>query len=135
MFSLQKNINSIRAIIIFIGLFSLFSLNSCNHGVDLPANTPSICFQTQVLSIFQTNCGMSGCHSGSGRRSSLMDYNSIMKKITPNDALNSLAFQRIIASGFNKIMPPSPHPPLSSAQITTIEVWIQQGAVNDTTCK
>jgi len=139
MFRTFKNRNNEKAISFAFILFLLLIVNSCSHSIDMSGITQTICFQTQVLPIFVENCTEKGCHTGStsgGRsRSALTDYASIMKKIIPNDSKNSLAFKRITASGLNQIMPPSPHPPLSSAQIAIIEVWIQQGAINDTICK
>lgn len=108
-------------------------LGSCKHPTENLADVAPICFQSQVLPIFQSNCGMKGCHDGAKHEGfSCADYNSVMASITPYDLKNSKAYDAIISTWFNE-MPPKSHSPLTLEQRTVIAVWIQQGAKN-TTC-
>lgn len=134
----MKNLIGKIEISIFTIIIIFFSY-SCSHNVDISSVSREICFENEVLPIFQNHCAMSGCHTGSGNGGgeqlmSLNDYNSVMETITPNDLANSLSFQVITAQNWNSIMPPDPYSPLSAGQRAIIEIWILQGA-KPTTCK
>ena len=58
---------------------TLFVIFSCKKQPDI-SNIPDICFNTQVLPIFQTNCAISGCHNSNFERGiRLTDYENIIK--------------------------------------------------------
>lgn len=97
----------------------------------------SICFESQVLPLYQTYCSRnSGCHSGKGGGGDeegsdvvTTSYFNIMKGIRAKDTQRS-RYYTIITSGE---MPPRNEPSMSQDQLNTIKKWIEQGALN-TTC-
>lgn len=113
-----------------LAVFAFLAIgSSCTHPAENVESLPGLSFQNDVLPIFQTNCAMSGCHSGNNPADeySCTDYASIMKKISPNSLSKSEAYQAIIDTWFEP-MPPSPRKMLSQEQRTLIAVWILQGA-------
>jgi hypothetical protein len=115
----------------FLALLASAVLISCRHnpvGVD---TQPTVCFQTDVLPVIQSNCGKSDCHAGSGRGGSRLNLTSeagIRKGIVAYQPLSSSVYTKIIDGS----MPPSPNYPLTKDQRTALYLWILQGA--DTTC-
>jgi mono/diheme cytochrome c family protein len=124
---MKKNIQ-ILVVAILMGLMTY----SCQHSLPNANDMPEVCFTSEVLPIFQSNCAISGCHGGGSGGGDLVlsDYNSIMQAITPGDAKKSKAYQAIIAKWINA-MPPDKPLPLEARNI--IRIWIEQGAGN-TTC-
>lgn len=112
------------------GGFMLFLVSSCKHD-GIPADQfPEVCFQTEVLPIFQNSCGTTGCHSsGGGHGYNFTDYSGIMKAITAGNADKSKAYQAITSTF--QLMPPNNALPIDKR--TTIRLWIEQGA-KETTC-
>ena len=90
----------------------------------------AVCFQTDVLPLFQTYCASTGCHDATTAKEGLIlnNYANIMKGINANNASGSRYF-KVISGGS---MPPRNSPQLSAAQISTISTWISQGATNAT---
>lgn len=106
----------------------LIAVNSCKHD-EAPADQMNpVCFQEQVLPIFQNSCATSGCHSGAHGAGGYVftDYASITKAITPGNADKSAAYEAI-TSKF-QIMPPGNALPKDKR--TLIRLWIEQGAEN-----
>ncbi|HWB24645.1 MAG TPA: hypothetical protein VG738_04155 [Chitinophagaceae bacterium] len=138
----------ISALIVFVTVYS------CKHamvpiGTDttpIPVTPPptdstgnsggsgssdSVCFQSQVLPLYQTYCSRnSGCHSGNGGGDDgddvvLTTYFNIMKGISPGLPQASRYFT-IIGHG----MPPRKEPAMTQDQLNIIQKWISQGALN-----
>lgn len=108
-----------------------FWVSSCRHDLGIPAGTPEICFDREVLPIFQNNCAMSGCHNGQGEvRHNLTGYTGIREAVTPGNPDQSHLYLAIIGRGEN-LMPP--RNPLTIESRTIIRLWILQGAIH-TTC-
>ena len=108
-------------------LFFLF--NSCKHE-GIPADQfPEVCFQSEILPIFQNSCA--SCHGESRNEAGLdfSNYAGIMKAITPGDANKSKAYQAITSTF--QLMPPDNALPADKR--TLIRLWIEQGA-KETTC-
>lgn len=107
---------------------------SCQHEPELQPGIPTVCFDEQVLPVFQTACAKSGCHDGSGEMFALNDYNSIRNYVQPGKPMAS-KLHKVIAANHNSfnIMPPKPDEPLIKEQIDAITLWILQGA-NETSC-
>jgi hypothetical protein len=100
-------------------------------GID---QLDTVCFQSQVLPILQTSCGMAGCHGSGGEHSEGFNpstYQGIMDIVTPGSAAKSKLYQIITQVNGDNMMPQNQ--PLTKEQRTLILVWIQQGAKN-TTC-
>jgi len=125
---MRKFLNLFNLCLIFLGM-SLIPMTSCKHDPPGLGELPSVCFDTQILPIFETNCAMSGCHNGS-RKGSFNTYAGIMKDITAGNPRSSQAYSRITSTW--SPMPPK-GPPLSEEQRSLIYVWILQGA-NNTVC-
>ena len=88
----------------------------------------TVCFQNDVLPLYVSYCASAGCHNATTRADGIQttDYTTIMRGIKARDAANS-KYYKIITKGE---MPPRGYPALSSAQISTIKKWIDQGALN-----
>lgn len=95
-----------------------------------------VCFQSEVLPLFQSNCAKSGCHDAISRQKGyvLDTYANIIKDgIVPGRATNSDIYKVLFETG-NKKMPPSPNADLTSAQKAIIGKWINEGAKNTINC-
>lgn len=117
------------SLIILITIFSW--ITSCTHVANI-ANIPEVCFTSDILPIFTSNCAISGCHDGGGREShfALNSYSGIIKDIVPGNPAGSRIYQTII-SKWGNLMPPNK--PLTMDNRTKIRVWIEQGA-KETVC-
>lgn len=129
-----------------ISIFMLIALIiACKHTILEPGSignsgggtsgggstsTDSICFQTEILPMYQSYCASAGCHNSTSRADGivLVDYTTIMQGIIPGNPTNSKYFKIIT----NNKMPPVGSPQLSSTQIALIQKWITLGALNNT---
>ncbi|MEQ9375754.1 MAG: c-type cytochrome domain-containing protein [Imperialibacter sp.] len=123
-----------RMIAVVIGLFGgLVVINSCSHEPDDLSSLREICFDTEILPIFTSNCALSGCHNSNGGKEGYI-FNSFdkitSKGIQPGDARHSRVYTVLYALGENQ-MPPSGV--LPEEQRTLIRLWIDQGA-KETSC-
>jgi hypothetical protein len=126
-----KRLSYLFVLVAFMITPLIFLVNSCKHE-GIPADQmPQVCFQTEVLPIFQNSCGTTGCHDSKSAENgyTYIDYASIMKSITPGDADKSKAYQAITSTF--QLMPPDNALPASKR--TIIRLWIEQGA-KETTC-
>lgn len=122
----------LRWILSFIIVSGLWITVSCEHeGIPADQMEP-ICFNQQVLPVFQNSCATSGCHDAQTAENGYVftDYSSIMKAISPGNASKSKAYKAITSSV--ELMPP--HNPLPLEKRTLIRIWIEQGA-NETDCQ
>ncbi len=111
-------------------IFLVLVVHACKHDLPL-VGMDTVCFDSQVLPIFTSNCAKSGCHSsGGGERLQLTDYDLLRKEVTPFHSSQSRLYQAITAIWGN---PMPPDHALSEEQRTIIRVWIDQGALH-TTC-
>jgi mono/diheme cytochrome c family protein len=127
----MKN-NRIFLLLGMILLITVFSwISSCTHNADI-SNIMEICFERDVLPVFQNNCAFSGCHNGTGESDlNLTSYVPISHAVEPGKPYSSKVYKAIIAkSGENK-MPPNQS--LSLDNRIMIRLWIEQGA-GLTTC-
>jgi cytochrome c551/c552 len=130
--------------IAFISFGLILIIYSCKHDMvaigtnpnPVPINgggdttigsSDTVCFSTQVLPLFQSYCGSSGCHNSSSARSGVIttDYFDIMKGIRANSP-NGSRYYTVIGGG----MPPRSSSQMSSTQKAIIANWINQGALN-----
>lgn len=118
------------------------SIYACKHEPDVIVPQPpssgggsEVCFEADVLPLFQTNCAKSGCHDAAAGNDYVLDsYNNIIKRgIVPGNATNSKIYKVLFETGNDK-MPPPPNPDLSSAQKAIIGKWINEGAKNTVSC-
>jgi Planctomycete cytochrome C/Cytochrome C oxidase, cbb3-type, subunit III len=119
---------------------TLVAIYSCKHEipslVETDKQAPTVCFESDVLPLFQSFCAKSGCHSSASHKGDykLNTYaNIVMKGIVPGDANNSTIYKSILGYGAEK-MPQYGNPDLTAGQVTLIRQWINQGAKNTTGC-
>ena len=115
----------LQGTMLFIYLF-FFSLSCTHETLVVPGPAANeICFQHDVLPLFQTYCSRTqgGCHDAGNPRVSLVDYAGIIRGIKPFDAKGSWFYNDI-----GKGMPPYGEPQLSESQLKIIEQWINEGA-------
>jgi hypothetical protein len=100
-----------------------------------------VCFEEEILPLFQSNCAKSGCHDAASHKEGyvLDSYDHIMRNgIDPGNANGSKLYQVLSnqkgGEEDDEIMPPPPNQPLSQAQIDLIGQWINEGAQNTTNC-
>lgn len=121
---------------VLLFLFMLIILvvcSLCKHDSTGMDNLPEVCFENQVLPIFQANCAMSGCHGASSAEGyDFRTYNGIMQAVSPGNPEKSDVY-KAITNKWGTIMPPKGNNQLTKDQRTIIYVWIKQGA-NKTTC-
>lgn len=129
------NLMKIDKVYFFLAVVTIasayFWVSSCRHDPGIPAGTPEICFDREVLPIFQNNCAMTGCHGGSGRsRMNLTTFDGIAGEVSAFNPDQSRLYLAIIGRG-EGLMPP--RNPLTIESRTIIRLWILQGATH-TTC-
>lgn len=137
----MKKIFSILAVLII----ALTVINACKHEIPqaitgspapVPGGTGEVCFEAQILPIFQSNCAKSGCHDAATHEK---DYvfdsyiNIIRKDVRPGNAANSKVYKVLFETG-DKKMPPLPNSDLTTDQKALIGKWINEGAKNTVTC-
>ncbi|ULQ55131.1 hypothetical protein KJS94_10815 [Flavihumibacter rivuli] len=124
----------------------LLVLSQCKHeapqGPDTGGNEPppssstcsadTVYFSNTILPLIVSNCAMSGCHDAASAKEGIVltSYQGIMKIVKAGNARDSKLVEVIKDTGGDR-MPPAPNAPLSSAQIASIEKWINQGAKNN----
>jgi hypothetical protein len=123
---------------------SLIVMNACKHEIPqavvsvtpVTGGTNEVCFESQILPIFQTNCAKAGCHDAATHTD---DYifdsyaNIISKDVRPGNASNSKVYEVLFETG-NKKMPRPPNTDLSPEQKALIGRWINEGAKNTVNC-
>ncbi|MFM1897952.1 MAG: hypothetical protein RL577_192 [Bacteroidota bacterium] len=122
----------------FLLIVAVLAVASCKHesqNPDAPTGTADdICFERDILPIFQSNCAMSGCHDASTQADGvqLTSYSTIMNtgEIEPGKPNSSEAYREIA----NGKMPPYGYTPLSQAQKDLLYKWIADGAKNGVDC-
>ncbi len=130
-----------RLVIFFLSICTISVLISCKHEIPtLPVitdpGTGAVCFENEVLPIFQSYCAKGGCHDvATAADNYVLDTysNIIARGIRRGNAADSKLYEVLIESGDNR-MPQSPNDPLSAAQINLIAKWINEGALNTAGC-
>ena len=114
---------------ILIIAFLLFHFG-CVTEPDIE-NYPEVSFLNDITPILSSNCSQSGCHGAvNPEEFTLITYEDVMRYVKVGNARESKLYQAITDRG-DEFMPPSPSSPLSDQQISTILVWIEQGAPNN----
>lgn len=137
--------------ILLIALLAGLAIFSCKHtppDVVIPeppagggggtggTGNNLVCFESEILPIFQSNCAKSGCHDAASHNEGyvLDSYNNIIRDgIRPGRATNSKIYKVLFETGNDK-MPPPPNPDLTAEQKALIGRWINEGALNTTNC-
>ncbi len=107
-----------------------------NDTIINPPEDTLICFESQILPLFVSNCAMTGCHDAITHVEGfhLYDYAHIIQDIVPFQPTEGDIIKFILENDPDKIMPPPPNNPLTASQIALIQQWINQGAQNTTNC-
>lgn len=126
-----KTLRTSQMLMLSISLLVLVQIGCRHDGINV-SELDKVCFQRDVLPIFQNSCGTTNCHDQRGNEGySFTDYASIVKAVKPFNPYKSKAYLAITGKAFTQFMPPSRA--LSQDQRILIRVWIEQGAEN-TTC-
>ena len=107
-----------------------------NGGGSGGSTSTVVCFETEILPIFLSNCGKSNCHdAATANKGYIFDsYQNIIRRgIRPGRASNSDVYKVLFETGNDK-MPPPPNPDLTATQKALIGRWINEGAINTTNC-
>ena len=118
---------------VVIALSVTFYLSNCTN--EYIENINPVCFESEVLPIFQSNCTQSGCHNATDQEKGydLSSYEGIVKRgITPGSYRKSELYKILVQPA--GAMPPKPFELLNDAQIGIIALWIEQGAMHTTDC-
>lgn len=146
--------------LLIIIILSLTVLYACRHEplenisqpppIDTTGSGPitgpggkPVCFESDILPLFQSNCAKSGCHdAGSNQKGYVLDsYDNLFKKdnkyedknIKPYNPEDSRLYEVLFEKGNDK-MPPPPNPELTTIQKNLIARWIKEGAKNTADC-
>jgi len=137
-----------KKLIFCIGLFTtlLLVVISCKHEVPVQQVNPNplpgpvanngVCFESDILPLFKSNCAKAGCHDATTHEENLIldSYANIMRKdIVPGNADGSKIYRVLFETGSKK-MPPAPNADLTAAQKALIAKWINEGAKNTINC-
>lgn len=120
-------------------------INSCTHEPPVTNNAVQppttgganeVCFESEILPLFQSSCAMPGCHDAITHQNKLIfdSYaNIILNDLTPGNATTSKVYKVLFETG-NKRMPPLPNADLTAQQKALIGKWINEGAKNTINC-
>lgn len=100
-------------------------------ATEVSCDSTTITFVDDIQPILSSNCTMSGCHNASDHKEGydFSDYAGVLAGVKAGDANDSKIYETITATD-DDIMPPSPMSALTSAQISMIQTWINNGAEN-----
>ncbi|MCC6410510.1 MAG: hypothetical protein IT270_02550 [Saprospiraceae bacterium] len=115
---------------------AVLSISSYSCTQEYAEDLSGVCFEQDVLPIFQSNCTQSGCHNSQDREDGydLTSYEKIVSQgIEPGNYKGSEIYKVLVKMGGEDRMPQSPYNRLTDEQITFIALWIEEGA-NNTTC-
>ncbi|MDP3556965.1 MAG: hypothetical protein Q8T03_06285 [Bacteroidota bacterium] len=117
----------ILGVIITLAVFSSCTkdLGKPTPIVQIDSCTTDISYTKQIVPLINQSCALSGCHVTGGYKS-FSDHNSLKSVID-----NTSSFVSRFKPGGG--MPPSysTGPPLTDCQISKLESWIKQGALNN----
>jgi hypothetical protein len=123
----------------FLGFLTLLAIatlalfSACTQEKVVDVNP--VCFERDILPLLVSSCTQSGCHNSRDRAAGveLTSYQHVIQHgVVPGNYKASELYKVLISVG-EQLMPQAPYNKLSVDQITTIALWIEQGAKN-TTC-
>ncbi len=98
-----------------------------------PCDPDSVYFTNTILPLIVSNCAVEGCHDAITHEDGvrLDNYADIMEEVNPGD-LNGSDLWDLINKTDSDVMPPADNGgPLSAQQKLLIQMWILQGALNN----
>ena len=110
-------------------LIFMAGVPSCTHETQNLDRFETVCFERDVLPVFQNGCATTNCHDAITHRDGLdlSHYGGILEEIEPGNPDGSEIYQVITTTGPER-MPPD-HA-LAEADRIRIRLWILQGAQN-----
>ncbi len=126
--------NKIFSISIII-VITVIAILSCNKDKTLapaePCDPNKIYFEQDIAPILQSNCAKSGCHDAGSHVEglNLSTYTGIMEIVKSGNASGSKLHKVITTNDPGDLMPPGA--PLTADQISKIDQWIADGALNN----
>jgi hypothetical protein len=106
--------------------------SSGNNGGVAP-QPGEVCFDKDIMPIFNNNCAMSTCHDAltASDGYNLANYGSIIRKgITPGRGTSGKIYEVITSTRDKDRMPPPARTPLTKTQVDLLVAWVNQGAKN-----
>ncbi|HEX5625473.1 MAG TPA: c-type cytochrome domain-containing protein [Saprospiraceae bacterium] len=118
-----------KMLLLGIGLTGLVLLNSCTS--EYISDGHEVCFEQEVKPLIISSCTQSECHNPDDLKSDLdlTTYEGILSIVQPGSFRKSELY-KVITDPFNP-MPTDPYERLNKEQITTLSLWIEQGAKNE----
>jgi uncharacterized membrane protein len=120
---------SLIAAFAFVGVWGM---QSCQHEQMGDPNA-AICFERDILPIFNSKCAMSGCHDAgtAAEGYDLSNYKNIVSDGVVKGKPNSSELYEVVA---DNEMPPKGYTKLSDAEKQMLYDWIADGAKNGINC-
>ena len=120
------------AVIAALSITLIWGMQSCQHESMGDPNA-AICFERDILPIFNSKCAMSGCHDAgtSAEGYTLDNYKNIVSDGIVAGKPNKSEVYESIADGE---MPPKGYTKLSDAEKQMLYDWIADGAKNGINC-
>lgn len=120
---------SLIAAFAFVGVWGM---QSCQHEQMGDPNA-AICFERDILPIFNSKCAMSGCHDAATAAEGydLSNYKNIVSDGIVKGKPNSSELYEVVA---DNEMPPKGYTKLSDAEKQMLYDWIADGAKNGINC-
>ena len=119
-------------VIAALSITLIWGMQSCQHESMGDPNA-AICFERDILPIFNSKCAMSGCHDAgtSAEGYTLDNYKNIVSDGIVAGKPNKSEVYESIADGE---MPPKGYTKLSDAEKQMLYDWIADGAKNGINC-
>jgi len=120
------------SLIAAFSLLAVWGIQSCQHEQMGDPNA-AICFERDILPIFNSKCAMSGCHDAgsSAEGYDLSNYKKIVSRGIVKGKPNSSELYEVVADGE---MPPRGYTKLSETEKKMLYDWIADGAKNGINC-
>ena len=119
-------------VITVFAFVAVWAMQSCQHE-QMGNPNAAICFERDILPIFNSKCAMSGCHDAgtAAEGYNLSNYRKIVSRGLVKGKPNSSELYEVVAD--NK-MPPKGYTKLSAAEKQMLYDWIADGAKNGINC-
>lgn len=93
-----------------------------------------VCYEQEIAPLIVSSCTRSECHNPVDLQEGydFTTYDGLLTVVKPGDYAGSKLY-KVITDAF-EVMPPDPFERLTKDDITTIALWIEQGAQKDIVC-
>lgn len=111
---------------------AVWGMQSCQHE-QMGDRNAAICFERDILPIFNSKCAMSGCHDA-GTAAEGYDLSNYSKIVGDGIVKGKPGKSEIYEEIEDGEMPPKGYPKLSATEKQLIYDWIADGAKNGINC-